>query len=300
MASMRDIKRRKGSIQSTQQITKAMKLVATVKLQKAKTKAEESKPYFDTMYGAVRSILSHAESIRHPYLESAEGKRKAVIVITSNRGLAGGYNSNVARLITRPEEGKALLGPNPKEDTVIYAVGKKGREALERGGYRIARDYSQVMEEPSYADAVRIAGEVLEAFEKGEIGEIYLAYTVFKNTVVHVPVLMKLLPVDSSQFAGGEEKEEGQEAGPQIPMNFEMDEVEALELLIPKYITSMIYGGLLEASASENGARMQAMDSATSNADEMIEDLTLLYNRARQGSITQELTEIIAGAQAIS
>ena len=302
MASMRDIKRRKGSIQSTQQITKAMKLVSTVKLQKAKTKAEESKPYFDTMYQTVRSILSMSENISHPYLDGGAGSKKGVIVITSNRGLAGGYNSNITKLITK--------GDFSKEDLEIYAVGKKGRDTLERNGYHIAADYSEVMEEPSYHDAMHIGRRVLEAFEKGEIGEIYLAYTIFKNTVVHIPVLVKLLPVCTDDFAGekycrgslsGSETETPEEQqGPTAPMNFEMEEVDALDLLIPKYITSMIYGGLLEASASENGARMQAMDSATSNAEDLIEDLTLLYNRARQGSITQELTEIIAGAQAIS
>lgn len=302
MASMRDIKRRKGSIQSTQQITKAMKLVSTVKLQKAKTKAEESKPYFDTMYQTVRSILSMSENISHPYLDGGAGSKKGVIVITSNRGLAGGYNSNITKLITK--------GDFSKEDLEIYAVGKKGRDTLERNGFHIAADYSEVMEEPSYHDAMHIGRRVLEAFEKGEIGEIYLAYTIFKNTVVHIPVLVKLLPVCTDDFAGekycrgslsGTEAEQPEEQqGPTAPMNFEMEEVDALDLLIPKYITSMIYGGLLEASASENGARMQAMDSATSNAEDIIEDLTLLYNRARQGSITQELTEIIAGAQAIS
>ena len=292
MASMRDIKRRKGSIQSTQQITKAMKLVSTVKLQKAKTKAEESKPYFDTMYQTVQSILDRTGGITHPFLEGGSSPKKAVIVITSNRGLAGGYNSNVIKLITRGE----LSG----EDLVIYSVGKKGREALERCGCHIAEDDSDAIEEPTYADAMRIGGKALEAFEKGEVGEIYLAYTVFKNTVVHVPVLTKLLPVDTQTLSAAAGQETASEKkGPEAPMNFEMDEVEALELLIPKYITSMVYGGLLEASASENGARMQAMDSATSNAEEMIEDLTLLYNRARQGAITQELTEIIAGAQAI-
>ena len=302
MASMRDIKRRKGSIQSTQQITKAMKLVSTVKLQKAKTKAEESKPYFDTMYQTVRSILSMSENISHPYLDGGAGSKKGVIVITSNRGLAGGYNSNITKLITK--------GDFLKEDLEIYAVGKKGRDTLERNGYHIAADYSEVMEEPSYHDAMHIGRRVLEAFEKGEIGEIYLAYTIFKNTVVHIPVLVKLLPVCTDDFAGekycrgslsGSEAETPEEQqGPTAPMNFEMEEVDALDLLIPKYITSMIYGGLLEASASENGARMQAMDSATSNAEDIIEDLTLLYNRARQGSITQELTEIIAGANAMS
>ena len=190
-------------------------------------------------------------------------------------------------------------------------------DTLERNGYHIAADYSEVMDEPSYHDAMHIGRRVLEAFEKGEIGEIYLAYTVFKNTVVHIPVLTRLLPVSSDpsslgtdSASGGSgsagdfaEKAAGQTeeyTGPEAPMNFEMEEVDALELLIPKYITSMIYGGLLEASASENGARMQAMDAATSNAEDMIDDLTLAFNRARQSSITQELTEIIAGAQAIS
>ena len=159
------------------------------------------------------------------------------------------------------------------------------------------------MEEPSYADAMRIGRTVLTAFGQGEIGEIYLAYTIFKNTVVHIPVMTRLLPVDADHAdssKGSAQNDSAAEKELDIPMNFEMEEAEALELLIPKYITSMIYGGLLEASASENGARMQAMDSATSNAEEMIDELTLLYNQARQGAITQELTEIIAGANAIS
>lgn len=290
MASMRDIKRRRGSIQSTQQITKAMKLVSTVKLQRAKQNADRSKNYFHCMYDTVNSILRRTKNLDHKYLKSGESGKKAVIVITSNRGLAGGYNSNVIKLITNGE----LAG----EDLAIYAIGKKGREALQRR-YEIRADYSDIIEEPAYADAMAISRELLEGFSKGEISEIYLAYTGFKNTVVHVPALLKLLPVEI-----GEEAVDGQEEAAEnrdkAPMNFEPEDEEALNLLIPKYITSLIYGGMIEAVASENGARMQAMDSATSNAEEMIDNLTLLYNRARQGSITQELTEIIAGANAIS
>ena len=290
MASMRDIKRRKGSIQSTQQITKAMKLVSTVKLQRAKQNAEKSGNYFNCMYDTVSSILKRTKNLDHKYLKSGESGKKAVIVITSNRGLAGGYNSNVVKLITR--------GELAEEDLAIYAIGKKGKEALQRQ-YEIKADYSDVIEEPAYVDAMAICKEVLEAFSKGEISEIYLAYTGFKNTVVHVPTLLKLLPVEIN----GEEAPEGSGENAQdgrAPMNFEPEDEEALNLLIPKYITSLIYGGMIEAVASENGARMQAMDSATSNAEEMIDHLTLMYNRARQGSITQELTEIIAGANAIS
>lgn len=285
MASMRSIKRRKGSIQSTQQITKAMKLVSTVKLQRAKGRAEKSKAYFECMYATVKSVLAKAGFINHPYLKPGESSKKAVIVITSNRGLAGGYNSNVIKLVTK--------GSFKKEDVKIYAIGRKGKDAFTRYGYDIVKDYSDVIEEPVYADAMRIGNDLLEAFAKGEIGEIYLAYTAFKNTVSHIPTLLKLLPVEA-----GKEVEEADED--KALMNFEQDEEEALNLLIPKYITSLIYGGMVEAVASENGARMQAMDSATSNAEEMIDNLTLLYNRARQGSITQELTEIIAGANAIS
>ena len=285
MASMRDIKRRKGSIQSTQQITKAMKLVSTVKLQRAKQNAEKSQTYFHCMYNTVHSILRRTQNLEHKYLKSGESGKKAVIVITSNRGLAGGYNSNVIKLITQ--------GELANEDLAIYAIGKKGKDALAKN-YEIRADYSDVIEDPVYAEAMKISKEVLTAFENGEISEIYLAYTGFKNTVVHIPTLLKLLPVEVS----GEEETAREDD--HVMMNFEPEDEEALNLLIPKYITSLIYGGMIEAIASENGARMQAMDAATSNAEEMIEDLTLLYNRARQGSITQELTEIIAGANAIS
>ena len=292
MASMRDIKRRKSSIQSTQQITKAMKLVSPVKLQRAKQNAEKSNDYFRCMYSTVQSILARTKNLDHRFLKAGEGGKKAVIVITSNRGLAGGYNSNVIKLITH--------GELKDQDLCIYAIGKKGKDALQKS-YEIRADYSDVIEEPVYADAMAISKEVLEGFAKGEISEIYLAYTGFKNTVVHVPTLLKLLPVE----VNGSVPEGGEGFGEETPMdkalmNFEPEDEEALNLLIPKYITSLIYGGMVESVASENGARMQAMDSATSNAEDMINGLTLLYNRARQGSITQELTEIIAGANAIS
>ena len=290
MASMRDIKRRKGSIQSTQQITKAMKLVSTVKLQRSKQHAMDARGYFSYMYRTVQSMLAKAGTIQHPYITPQESGKKAVVMITGNRGLAGGYNSNVIKLITR--------GEFKKEDLVIYTLGSKGREAMARNGYELAEDYSQMIEEPEYVDAMRLSANLLNAFKKGEIGEIYLAYTHFKNTVVHEPVLMKLLPVETDSVSMDTGKSE--ETVEDIPMNFEPQEQEALDLIIPKYVTSLIYGGMVESVASENGARMQAMDAATSNAEELVSKLTLQYNRARQGSITQELTEIIAGANAIS
>lgn len=285
MASMRDIKRRKGSIQSTQQITKAMKLVSTVKLQRAKQRAEQTHAYFSCMYDTVQKMLAKSGNINHPYLQSSGSPKKLVIMITSNRGLAGGYNSNVIKLITK--------GDFNKEDIQVMTVGKKGREAMTRNGYQITKDYSDMIEEPQYEDARALAKEALDIYSSGEVGELYLAYTHFKNTVVHEPTLVKLLPVEAGEASANVVEDK-------VPMNFEPEDEEALQLIIPKYVTSLIYGGMVESVASENGARMQAMDSATSNAEDLISSLTLLYNRARQGSITQELTEIIAGAQAIS
>ncbi|MGN1156490.1 MAG: ATP synthase F1 subunit gamma [Agathobacter sp.] len=284
MASMRDIKRRKNSVTSTQQITKAMKLVSTVKLQKARIRAEKTNPYTDQMYKTVSSMMRKSGNINHPYLTAGESERKAVIVITSNRGLAGGYNSNVVKLITN--------GEFKKEELDIYTLGSKGHDMLARRGYNIVENRSDIMDDPTYTDASNLCKVVLDSFAKGEIGEIYLAYTHFKNTVTHIPTLVKLLPVDTT---GMEEVEDDN-----LMMNFEPNTEEALDMIIPKYVTSLFYGALVESVASENGARMQAMDSATSNADEIISDLTLKFNRARQGAITQELTEIIAGANAIN
>ena len=288
MASMKDIKRRRSSIQSTQQITKAMKLVSTVKFQKSKGRAEQVHPYFDHMYSTILSILGRAENITHPYMIAQESDRKAVVVITANRGLAGGYNSNIVKLVTG--------GGFSKETTDIYAVGTKGKDALVHRGYNIVHDASEIVEAPCYADAKELCDTVLKSFAAGEIGEIYLAYTHFKNTVVHEPELMKLLPLSFSE----EDVREAEQPDKRLLMNFEPNPEEALNRIIPNYVSSLFFGALVEAQASENAARMQAMDNATNNAEEMIDDLSLKYNRARQGSITQELTEIIAGAEAIS
>ena len=289
MGSEMCIRDSRTSIQSTQQITKAMKLVSTVKLQKARSRAEDSKAYFNCMYQTMTSLLAKAGNVNHPYVKSNGCEKKAIVVVTSNRGLAGGYNSNIVKLITGSDF--------KKEEVRIYAVGGKGLELLRHRGYEIVADYSEVVEEPVYDDAKVITSRLLADFEKGEIGEIYLAYTFFKNTVSHIPTLMKVLPVEDQEAEG---KEDTASAVDKItPMNFEPEEEEAISLLVPKYISSILYGAFIEAVASENGARMQAMDSATSNAEEMIDDLELKYNRARQGAITQELTEIIAGAEAI-
>ncbi len=289
MASMRDIQRRRVSISSTQQITKAMKLVSTVKLQQARTRAESSKPYFNCMYNTVTSMLEKAGHIEHPYLQAREVKKVGIVVVSSNRGLAGGYNGNIVKLITSSDWDKDAVR--------IYGVGSKAADALRNKGYDVVSDFTEIIEEPAYSDAQAIGNRLLKDFEAGEIDEIHLAYTVFKNTVTHIPTLMQLLPVDPS---AGIKAESTESEGATALMTFEPSEEVAIGLLVPKYVTSILYGAFVEAVASENGARMAAMDNATSNADEMISDLALKYNRARQGAITQELTEIIAGAESIS
>ncbi len=302
MASMRDIKRRKTGIHSTQQITKAMKLVSTVKLQRAKARAEQNKNYTMLMYDTIVSIMSKSGYIDHPLMKPNGSNRKAVILITSNRGLAGGYNSNITKLVTQSGW--------KTDETVIYAIGRKGRDGVKRKGFEVVYENADMIEEPIYADAMELAGLLLEKYAAGEIGEIYIAYTIFKNTVVHVPRLQKLLPLGKgstpTESVAGKEGEETilpdaeEESAKRALMTYEPDEDEALSAIVPKYVTSLIYGALIEAVASENGARMQAMDSATDNAEKMISSLELQYNRARQGAITQELTEIIGGAEALS
>lgn len=293
MASMRDIKRRRTSIQSTSQITKAMKLVSTVKLQKAKGRAEETKPYFDKMYETVSRMLSHsgtAGGFLQKTVKADAPPQKGVIVISSNRGLAGGYNSNIVKLITQ--------GDFDKENTILYPVGRKAMESLQRQGYTCKGNFSEVMNHPLFSDAVTIGKTVMSALEQGDIDEVYLAYTVFKNTVTQVPTLIKILPFGERDIPAVEKEDEVQ--GATAIMNYEPTEEETLGYIIPLYMNSLIFGALTESVASENGARMQAMDSATSNAEEMIDTLGLQYNRARQAAITQELTEIVAGASAIS
>ncbi|MBQ4463099.1 MAG: ATP synthase F1 subunit gamma [Eubacterium sp.] len=305
MASMRDIKRRRESITSTSQITKAMKLVSTVKLQKAKGRAEESKPYFEKMYDTVSSMLAKSGNVQNAFLGTGKTdgpKKTGIIVITSNRGLAGGYNSNIVKMVVN-------AGFDP-ENTVIYPVGRKGLEALRRLGYHLSGDFNEVMNKPLFGDAVSIGKTVTGDLESGKIDEIYLAYTVFKNTMTQIPTLLKILPfteedLDNNSGMGdlsSEEKPEKKDDAPKAAeaiMNYEPEEEETLSYIIPMYMNSLIFGALVEASASENGARMQAMDNATSNAEEMIDTLGLQYNRARQAAITQELTEIVAGAAAI-
>ena len=269
MASMKEIKRRRASIQSTSQITKAMKLVSTVKLQKSRSKAEQSKTYFTLMHETISSILEKSSGLDHKYLKLNKTGKKAVIVITANRGLAGGYNNNIIKLVSSKLD---------KNDTLVYSIGKKGEDGLKRKGYEIVGEYPEIINSPLYQDASDITKLLLEEFEKGIVSEIYLAYTGFKNTVVHIPTFLKLLPISSkdidfnSEQANGVEKTEHSYKS---QMNYSPNEEEVLNAIVPKYMASIIFGALQQSVASENGARMTAMENATNNAKELIEELGL-------------------------
>ena len=305
MASMKQIKQRKRSVDSTGKITKAMKLVATVKLQKTKQMATDAVPYFDAMYETISDMIRKSSGIKHKFLLGKKDAKKAVIVFSSNKGLAGSYNSNIVR---------KLFGENSsygfnKDNTLVYSIGNKLRDEFKRRGFTIARDYSENMEDVHYENVTIMTSEILDDFVAGKINEIYLVYTFFKNTIVHIPRVLKLIPLSSvdkndeeTELLGKKTFEVAKSSfadDDKMPMNYELEDEEMLNYTIPLYISSLLFGALTAALASENGARMTAMDSATKNAKELSEKLNVAYNRARQGAITQEITEIVAGANAI-
>lgn len=281
--SMGDIKRRIRSVSSTKQITKAMELVSSAKLRKAREKLERTRPYYQTIVRSIQEILSGTTGIRHPFLIKREVKNKAYIVLTGDRGLAGGYNSNAIKM--------AESQITDKESTSIIAVGQKARDHFKRRGYKIAGEYLHISEDPEFLDAQSIGNLVVELYKKGEVDEVSLVYTQFKSVISQDPKVIKLLPAEGIN--------EGDEKKKTTLIEYEPSPEEVLDYLIPKYIQSAIYGALIESSASEQGARRTAMESATDNAEEMIDDLKLVYNRARQASITQEISEIVGGAEAL-
>ena len=282
MASMRDIKRRIKSVKSTQQITKAMYLVASSKLTRAKSRLADTRPFFNETRKVIAYIVKGAKGITHPYIEQRDVKNIGLIVLTGDRGLCGGYNQNVMKA------GLAVVKDRP--DAKVITVGSKGREFFGRQKKNIVNSYTGISEKPTYEDALKIGREVLDLYAKGEVDEVYLAYTQFVSTLVSEPKVIKILPVDVEEF-----KNESS-ADSNALMMFEPSEEEVLEYVIPKYVNTVIFGAMVESAVCELGARMTAMDSASENAQEMIEKLDLMYNRARQGAITQEITEIVGGS----
>lgn len=282
-AGMQDIKRRIRSVDSTKQITKAMELVSSAKLRRARQRVEENRPYFEKIEETIQGILPHTKELKNPYIDQREVKKTGYIVITGDRGLCGGYNTNAIKKAQTHMEGREVS---------VIAVGQKGVNFFRKKGYDLDGEFVSISEKPLFSDAKSIGKLAMELFQNEMIDEVNLVYTEFVSTITHKPRLIHLLPLDKKEIPK-EKDEERDEV-----MTYEPSAEEVLEYLIPKYVESMIYGALIEASASEQGARRVAMESATDNAEEMIDDLNLKYNRARQASITQEISEIVGGAEA--
>ncbi|HHX50588.1 MAG TPA: F0F1 ATP synthase subunit gamma [Clostridia bacterium] len=286
MPGMRDIKRRIRSIQSTQQITKAMKTVAAAKLRKTQGKVVAARPYAEKLGQVLGRLAADLEEYEHPFLEEREGGTAAYVVVTGDRGLAGGYNINVMRLA------EETIREKKEEQVAIIAVGRKARDYFRRRNYSLLREYLEIGDEPHYIQARELARELVGIYLKGEVDKLYLVYTSFYSTIRHVPRVEQLLPVEI--LPSGPEEQDLQE------YLYEPAKEIVLETLLPRYLETLTYRALLEAKTSEHGARMTAMDAATDNAAEMIDKLTLSFNRARQAAITREISEIVGGAAALS
>lgn len=277
MAGMQSIKRRIKSVESTKKITNAMQLVASSKLRKTRNQLDELKPYYNTVSSTVAEILDSNKNLDNAYLKSNPTKKKAFIVISSSLGLCGGYNSNVLKMASSVID----------SDDEIYVIGTKGYNYLKSRYKNINTDFINAGSTQDYSEIVRLVGTLTNQYISHEIGGIQIIYTEFVNNLTFTPRNVKLLPVDASKF----------EVKGSNPFTiFEPSAEEVLNSLIPMYLQSVIYGYLIESLTSENASRRTSMENATDNAEELIGDLLLKYNQARQTAITNEISEIVAGA----
>lgn len=281
---MREIKRQIKSKQSTRQITKAMEMVAASRLKKAQQTAEASRPYADKIREVISNVAVAAGNVRHPILDSRPVKRTGYLIITSDRGLAGGFNANLLRktLQTIREKHQST------DEYAIFVVGRKGRDFFKRRNIPIVEEVTGLPDSPYFSDIKPIASKAVANYVEGTYDELYLVYNVFKNAMTQIPTIKRLLPLETVKSEG-----------PVTEYQYEPSAESVLEVLLPKYAETLIYSAVLESKASEFGARMTAMGNATKNATKMIASLTLSYNRARQAAITQEITEIVGGANAL-
>ena len=278
--STKDIKNRIRSMESTKQITKAMEMVAASKLRKAQARVLNSRPYFEILYDTITDIVDCNREFASPHLIPRPVKKTAFIVIAGDRGLAGGYNSNVLKLAYAQMEGK---------DTVVLPIGKKAVDFFRsRGIPALTESYAEAGE-VSIGDCFSIAKQLSKAYLSGELDEIHVAYTNFVSVLTQTPATLRLLPLLRQQTNGPER---------QSDIVYEPDSVEVFDAIVPEYLGGILYGALCESQAAEQAARRTAMDAATQNADDMIASLSLKFNQARQAAITQEITEIVAGSQA--
>ena len=279
--NMKDIKRRIKSVESTMQITKAMELVASSKLRKAKEKADKARPYFDALYETMCEIQAENPSFLSPFTRKAGEGKSLLVVIAGDRGLAGGFNSNIFKLAqARVDE----LGGKDKTD--IIAIGKKAVEYFGKREFNMLGSYPDFSENIRIHQANDIAGEIVDKYVKGIYERVELFYTEYVSSITQQAVTKKMLPVELD----GQKK-----ISKALPI-YEPSAGQVFNHIVPRYVTGMIFGACVESFASEQASRRNAMENASDNASEMISSLSLMYNRARQASITQEITEIVGGA----
>lgn len=283
---LREIKRQIKSKQNMKQITKAMEMVAASKLRKAQLAAEAARPYADKLQEVVASIAAGTKDVKHPMLLSRPIKKTGYLIMTSDRGLAGGFNANLLRMLSETLQERHAS----KEEYEIFVIGRKGRDFLKKRELPIADEVTGLPDSPSFSDIKEIASKAVRYFEQERYDELYLIYNKFNNAMSQTPTERKLLPL--AELAPAEDSISDYE--------YEPSAEDVLHVLLPKYAETLIYSALLESRASEFGARMTAMGSATKNASKLIGNLTLQFNRARQAAITQEISEIVAGANAQS
>lgn len=291
MPSLKDIRKRIASVKNTQKITSAMKMVAAAKLRRAQDAAESARPYAEKMNQVISGLATRTDPSMHPLLETRDVQDNALlIVISSNRGLCGGYNSNVFRAATKFMRDRSVSGVNFEAVT----VGRKAAQFLRSHKVEVAENFTDVIGEISYAKAKQIANFATDAFIAGTYDNVYLIYNGFVSAISYDTRIEPLLPLSLEDI-----EDENVDAEAISEYIFEPDEASLLADMLPAHIEVKVLHALLEAEAAEHGARMTAMDNATTNANEMIDSLTLQYNRARQAYITKELVEIVSGAEAL-
>ena len=284
-AGIKEIKTRINSVNSTKQVTKAMELVASSKMRKAKDRALAARPYFGTMYDTVKDIATNTRGVRNVFLKQRDVQNRCYIVVAGDRGLAGGYNSNIIKLV--------LNHMGDKQEKVM-PIGKKACEFFEKRGYDILKSAESV-EKCDYDETLAIAQEAMDLYKKGDIDEVYIAYTEFVSPLTQRPKLLKVLPLAFEE----ENKETKEQSAKGARVQYLPSAEVVLGHIIPKYVSGIVYDGVIESFASEQAARRTAMSSANDNADEMLSNLELSYNRARQSAVTQEITEIVGGVEAL-
>jgi F-type H+-transporting ATPase subunit gamma len=305
MATLLDYRRRIRSVKSTQQITRAMKFVAAAKLRRAQEGVFAARPYAKEILRVLRSAAARIESTVHPLLERRPEEHILVVVLTGDRSLAGAFNSNVIRRAT------AFLRENSGKHPHVLAIGKKGRNSLKNAGWTIVAEYLNVSTNVTFETAKEIAAKIADLYSKHEVDAVYCVYNEFKNVMVQTLKTAKLLPIDPDLLASAAppaKKYTPADAEPDSPKHPESAELKLIDYiyeqpieeifngLVPRYLESEVFRMLLESAAAEWAARMTAMDSATRNASELIDKLTLEMNKIRQAAITTELIEIVSGA----